>query len=405
MVQVARDMSAICSTLKRVGRYSQPCAVGIRKIGVSVPRFAYHLPYNCNNRFTKTRCRSQEETEPHPVERACDSRFDSTKFPLLQNEDSSTEHMYYLDQNNSRWTVPLIGGLASLGAVETGYLALSSLLHTDVVCPLGDEGSSCMNILNSSYAMLWDAVPLSLVGCLTYTAVAGMALMLMGSQPASLQASDSGPTIARSNEFLKKGLLGGSTLLVSASSYLLYILTTAFPGDVCPWCLSSAALSFGIGGLAVITARKDELEDVAMPGMGLVAATVLFLSIGLGNPDASMAGSRITRLDYKDPEVTTESSSASIELVRRLKDAGARMYGAFWCGHCYEQKQILGKEAMKEFPYVECFPDGWSPGVEMAPACKSAGLNGFPTWVIGDTRLEGEQSIDTLESVLNKIQK
>jgi hypothetical protein len=27
--------------------------------------------------------------------------------------------------------------------------------------------------------------------------------------------------------------------------------------------------------------------------------------------------------------------------------------------HCYDQKQEFGAAAMAEFPYVECFPQGW----------------------------------------------
>lgn len=45
-------------------------------------------------------------------------------------------------------------------------------------------------------------------------------------------------------------------------------------------------------------------------------------------------------------------------LVQRLRDSGARMYGAFWCSHCYDQKQTFGAEAMAAFPYVECYPEG-----------------------------------------------
>lgn len=81
------------------------------------------------------------------------------------------------------------------------------------------------------------------------------------------------------------------------------------------------------------------------------------------------------------------------------------MYGAFWCSHCYEQKQIFGQEAMEEFPYVECFPEGWKQGIEMNPACTAAKLEGFPTWVIGDQRLEGAQSLDVLQDALKKIEK
>lgn len=36
-----------------------------------------------------------------------------------------------------------------------------------------------------------------------------------------------------------------------------------------------------------------------------------------------------------------------------------RMYGAFWCSHCYEQKQTLGLEAYAQgVKYVECAKDG-----------------------------------------------
>eukprot|EP00967_Tisochrysis_lutea_P063241 scaffold81493_cov15-Tisochrysis_lutea.AAC.1 len=59
------------------------------------------------------------------------------------------------------------------------------------------------------------------------------------------------------------------------------------------------------------------------------------------------------------PEVTTTSSEQGVSLSKRLRDAGARMYGAFWCSHCFDQKQEFGKEAMASFPYVECFPNGW----------------------------------------------
>ena len=48
-----------------------------------------------------------------------------------------------------------------------------------------------------------------------------------------------------------------------------------------------------------------------------------------------------------------------MELAKRLKAAGAQMYGAFWCSHCFEQKQAFGKGAMADFPYVECYPDGY----------------------------------------------
>jgi hypothetical protein len=49
------------------------------------------------------------------------------------------------------------------------------------------------------------------------------------------------------------------------------------------------------------------------------------------------------------------------------------MYGAFWCSHCYDQKQEFGREAMAEFPYVECFPEGWKKVGDHAVLASPAG--------------------------------
>ena len=53
------------------------------------------------------------------------------------------------------------------------------------------------------------------------------------------------------------------------------------------------------------------------------------------------------------------SPPKAVELATRLREAGAKMYGAFWCSHCQEQKQAFGAEAQRDLPYVECFPQGF----------------------------------------------
>lgn len=79
--------------------------------------------------------------------------------------------------------------------------------------------------------------------------------------------------------------------------------------------------------------------------------------------------------------MTEVSSPRAVELAKRLKAAGAKMYGAFWCSHCFEQKQSFGKEAMAELPYVECYPDGYfkvgglSICSESSGVCNEAGLS------------------------------
>jgi hypothetical protein len=49
---------------------------------------------------------------------------------------------------------------------------------------------------------------------------------------------------------------------------------------------------------------------------------------------------------------------------------------------------------------VECFPDGFRRGVQMAPACAAAELKGFPTWLLPDgSRLEGDQTLQALARI------
>ena len=294
-------------------------------------------------------------------------------------------------ENETQLYTASVFGLSTLGMLETGYLAYNSLLGQDVACPV----SSCNAVLTSAYAMLWDTVPLSFMGSIVYGSVAVMSGILAMSDG------------AEEPQFVKKGMLLGSTLLVSSSGYLAYLLSTVFSETPCPWCMVSIGLSMSIGALVVKNSRSRDLEESVMPGAGLVFSTVFLLSLGLGN--ASDASGSVTRLEYKNPMVTTESSERAISLVRRLKADGAKMYGAFWCSHCYEQKQDFGAQAMKEFPYVECFPDGWSQGVSIAKACTELPggkpLNGFPTWVIGNERFEGEQSFDALEAALDEFEK
>ena len=73
------------------------------------------------------------------------------------------------------------------------------------------------------------------------------------------------------------------------------------------------------------------------------------------------------------------------EFGRCLTRNGAIFYGASWCPHCHVQRQTLG-DAMSHVKYVECAVEGRGGG---APACKSAGVNSYPTWIFADGHLQG----------------
>lgn len=67
-------------------------------------------------------------------------------------------------------------------------------------------------------------------------------------------------------------------------------------------------------------------------------------------------------------------------LARCLGEKGATFYGAFWCPHCNEQKQLFGKSA-KLLPYVEC---STADGKGQTAICISKNIEGYPTWEFAD---------------------
>jgi hypothetical protein len=79
-------------------------------------------------------------------------------------------------------------------------------------------------------------------------------------------------------------------------------------------------------------------------------------------------------------------------LAAHLTATGAVMYGAHWCPVCREQKAQFGTAA-DQLPYVECDPSG--PGAR-PERCARAGVQRYPTWVIGGRTHEGLQTLDEL---------
>jgi thiol-disulfide isomerase/thioredoxin len=71
-----------------------------------------------------------------------------------------------------------------------------------------------------------------------------------------------------------------------------------------------------------------------------------------------------------------------------LRDSGALMYGAYWCPHCEEQREMFGT-AVDDLPYIEC--------TEQEARCAQAGIQGYPTWIFADgSRVSGTQTFGEL---------
>jgi hypothetical protein len=63
--------------------------------------------------------------------------------------------------------------------------------------------------------------------------------------------------------------------------------------------------------------------------------------------------------------------------ARCLSDRGVKMYGAYWCPHCQEQKEKFAA-SFEYAPYIECGVKGDAHA--QAQVCKDENVKHYPTW-------------------------
>jgi glutaredoxin len=84
--------------------------------------------------------------------------------------------------------------------------------------------------------------------------------------------------------------------------------------------------------------------------------------------------------------------SYEAQLADHLSATGARMYGAYWCPYCTNQKRLFGGGSQR-MPYVECDPQGWN---AQSSLCQEKGIKVYPTWEIQGQFHEGVQPLGVL---------
>ncbi|MBD2097553.1 hypothetical protein H6F90_20870 [Trichocoleus sp. FACHB-591] len=95
--------------------------------------------------------------------------------------------------------------------------------------------------------------------------------------------------------------------------------------------------------------------------------------------------------DLTAANLPTPAETVAFEqsLAQHLQQTGAKMYGAYWCPHCADQKALFGP-AVATVPYVECDPKGEKPQPDL---CQAKQIEGYPTWEIGDHLYSGTRSL------------
>ena len=304
-----------------------------------------------------------------------------------------------------RWSRPIIGAIAIAGAVLTAYLTITKLAGGGPVCTAESAGAGCGGVLNSDYATVFG-LPLSLFGCLAYISMAAFALV-----PLAI-SSDRKKQKQQIENVTWWLLLAGSIAMTVFSAYLMYILATELK-TVCPYCIGSAAFSLSLLITTIVGRDWEDVGQIFFTG-AVVGLLTLVVTLGIysginGNAiadevvdpqDGKIAISE-PKGNYTEPygwEITSTSGEAEIALAKHLAETGAKKYGAFWCPHCFEQKQLFGKEAFDKVTYIECAEGGKDPQPQV---CQAAGIQSFPTWEVDGKFYPGIKTPEELAQMSN----
>ncbi|MBS0015230.1 MAG: vitamin K epoxide reductase family protein [Arthrospira sp. SH-MAG29] len=268
--------------------------------------------------------------------------------------------------------------IAILGAIETAYLTGVKLLGGVAVCPT----QGCHEVLNSPLATLWG-VPISLFGFLAYFTMASLATTPWLVNPSSQKNLRT--KLEAATWWIMFSL---ATAMAVMSGFLMYLLSFELQA-FCPYCVASAIFSISLFVLTMVGRFWDDFGQQLLVG---VAVTMVALVTLLGVYDAQPT-SATQPPTLVSRQITTNSGAAEISLATHLQQIGAKTFGAYWCPHCYEQKQLFGRQAFAILDYVECDPQGPNARSQL---CQQAGINAYPTWEINQKFYQGRLSLQKL---------
>ena len=239
--------------------------------------------------------------------------------------------------------------LAIAGMLVTAYLSISHLFGaTPIGCA---EGSSCDIIQQSRWSILLG-IPVALWGFGLYLLIA-------------LIAGLGRPRLKR---WQRLWLLSFFGMIFSA--YLTAVAALELQA-FCAWCLTSLAIIIVM--FVMLTFKRPESAP-GMPWAGFLAGQGALVAVLLVALHAFYAGW------FQPPEDPRLRA-----LAEHLDRTGAVYYGASWCPSCQEQNSMFGP-SYERLPYVECNPQGRGGG--LAFECAANEITSYPTWIIGNRRLE-----------------
>lgn len=96
------------------------------------------------------------------------------------------------------------------------------------------------------------------------------------------------------------------------------------------------------------------------------------------------------------PKAPDSGNQDFLEFATCVADSGAKMYGAYWCPHCQNNKDMFGAywDAIESKVYVECDPYGDG---SQAEECINNNIQGYPTWIYANgVSIPGENDLNVI---------
>ncbi len=242
----------------------------------------------------------------------------------------------------------LVGTLALLGAALTIVLIVVAARQAEL--PFCGEGSAC-DIVQGSRWSVFLGLPIAVWGLFVYVLLALAALF------------------GRKRQARWRAIVFFATVGFAVSIYLNLIAVFVI-GATCSYCLVSFVL---ITVLYALSWRAGGVGGLKGWRLGSTAAAIVIV----GLMHLHYSGAFDPAAGPEDPYLRG--------LAEHLEASGAKFYGASWCPHCQQQKQVFGAAA-KRLPYVECAPNGQRG--DRSTACVAADIRNYPTWIIGGQRFE-----------------
>ena len=288
-----------------------------------------------------------------------------------------------------KWPKIIIAILSTIGLVDTGAITLKKWeILSSLSCPGITNG--CETVLNSPWGTLFSNeqinMPLSFAGFLTYLSILILALSLS-------------TNLISPKDKLSKFAWWLIFLISCASStfsfLLIYIMIFKIK-EYCFFCVLSTILSLSIFIISIIGAKFESREPMIFRGFIIAFSVLIGGLIWSTNVDPSNAIDVPISTENVSPLITTSSSSQKVKFAKFLTKNNIIMYSAYWCPHCHDQKQLFGKEAVKELKIVECAKDGKDNQYEL---CQSKKIMGFPSWEINGEIYSGTRNLKELATM------